>query len=101
VSGFDADGNPQFHKLGHFFLSIDIEHFISLDQFKAITGGIVRQLRALHKAPGQERIYTAGEKECEMEKHIRVDGVPVNPNLQKNLKIMQEELRLTQYDLPF
>ena len=101
LSGFDADGNPQFHKLGHFFLAIDIEHFIPLERFKAITGGIVRQLRASHKAPGQERIYVAGEKEYEMEKRIRVEGVPVNPNLQKNLRIMQEELGLTQYDFPF
>jgi LDH2 family malate/lactate/ureidoglycolate dehydrogenase len=101
LSGFDADGNPQFHKLGHFFLAIDIEHFIPLDRFKTITGDIVRQLRASHKAPGQERVYTAGEKELEIEKHIRVEGVPVNPNLQKNLRIMQEELGLTQYDFPF
>jgi hypothetical protein len=36
-----------------------------------------------------------------MEKRIRVEGVPVNPNLQKNLKIMQEELGLTQYSFPF
>jgi L-2-hydroxycarboxylate dehydrogenase (NAD+) len=101
LSGFDADGNLQFHKLGHFFLAIDIEHFIPFDRFKAIAGGIVRQLRASHKAPGQERIYTAGEKEWEMEKRIRVEGVPVNPNLQKNLKIMQKELGLGQYDFPF
>jgi len=58
-------------------------------------------LRAARKAPGQERIYTAGEKEWEMGKRIRVEGVPVNPRLQKNLKIMQEELGLTQYDFPF
>jgi LDH2 family malate/lactate/ureidoglycolate dehydrogenase len=101
LSGFDSDGSLQPHKLGHFFLAIDIEHFIPLDQFKAITGSIIRQLRAARKAPGQERIYTAGEKEWEMEKHIRVEGVPVNPNLQKNLKIMQEELGLTQYEFPF
>jgi L-2-hydroxycarboxylate dehydrogenase (NAD+) len=101
LSGFDADGNLQFHKLGHFFLAIDIEHFIPLDRFKAIAGGIVRQLRASHKAPGQERIYTAGEKEWEMEKRIRVEGVPVNPNLQKNLRIMQEDLGLGQYDFRF
>jgi len=101
LSGFDADGNPQFHRLGHFFLAIDIEHFIPLDRFKAIAGDIVRQLRASRKAPGQERIYTAGEKECEMEKRIRIEGVPINPNLQKNLKIMREELGLTQYDFPF
>ncbi len=58
-------------------------------------------MRASRKAPGQERIYIAGEKECEMEKRIGDEGVLVNPNLQKNLKIMQKELGLTQYDFPF
>jgi LDH2 family malate/lactate/ureidoglycolate dehydrogenase len=101
LSGFNEDGNRQPYKLGHFFLAIDIEHFVPLERFKAITGDIVRQLRASRKAPGQERIYTAGEKEWEMEKIVRERGVSVNPNLQKDIKTMQTELGLTGYGFPF
>jgi len=101
LSGFDAAGNRQPYQLGHFFLALDIEHFVPLERFQAVTGDIVRQLRASRKAPGQERIYTAGEKEWEMAKLVRERGVPVNPNLQKNIKTMQTELGLTEYRFPF
>jgi hypothetical protein len=43
----------------------------------------------------------AGEKEFELEKYTRANGVPVVPNLQKDLKVMQQELKLTQYNFPF
>jgi len=101
VSGFDEDGNPRPHRLGHFFMAIDIEHFIPLPRFKEITGSILRALRASEKVPGAARIYTAGEKEWEMEKRVRAEGVPINPNLQKNLKVLQDDLGLSEYDFPF
>jgi len=97
----DSGGRPQPLRLGHFFLAIDVEHFIPLDEFKRITGNILRELRAAKKAPGQERIYTAGEKEYYRAERIRVEGVPVNANLQKSLKVMQRELGLDRYDLGF
>jgi LDH2 family malate/lactate/ureidoglycolate dehydrogenase len=101
LKGFDAAGQRRPFMLGHFFLAINIEHFIPLERFKAITGDIVRQLRASRKAPGQDRIYTAGEKEWETEKIVRERGVPVNAALQKNIKTMQRELGLTEYEFPF
>ncbi len=101
VSGFDEHGNPRPHRLGHFFMAIDIEHFIPLDEFKRITGEILRALRNSQKAPGAARIYTAGEKEWEMEKQVRKEGVPINRNLQKNLKVVQKDLGLTDYEFPF
>jgi len=50
-------------KVGHFFLAINIKNFIPLNRFQNITGNIMRELRSSKKAPGAERIYTAGEKE--------------------------------------
>lgn len=84
-------------RIGHFFLAINIEHFIPLDEFKHTTGEILRELRAARKAPGQERIYTAGEKEFEMEKLVQKQGIPIIPNLKKDLEILQAELGLHQY----
>lgn len=49
--------------IGHFFLAINIEAFTELGKFAKLTGDILRQLRSSEKAAGQERIYTAGEKE--------------------------------------
>ena len=99
--GFDADGNRQPYKLGHFFLAINVENFIDLDRFKAIAGDITRQLRNSKKAPGAERIYTAGEKEYLAGLAREGKGAPVNANLQKQIEIMREECGLTQYRFPF
>ena len=99
--GIGEDGSPRPNCLGHFFMAINIESFIALDEFKATTGAILRELRAANKAPGQERIYTAGEKEYEREQKIGSEGVPVLPELQKDIKSIQVELGLNQYQFPF
>ncbi len=99
--GFDANGGLAPFSLGHFFMAINIESFVSLEEFKATTGKILRELRASTRAPGQPRIFTAGEKEFESEAKVRRAGVPINPNLQNEIKIIQQELGLTDYDFPF
>ena len=48
----DAEGKPQFLRIGHFFLAIDIEHFIPLDDFKKITGNMMRELRGFAAVAG-------------------------------------------------
>jgi LDH2 family malate/lactate/ureidoglycolate dehydrogenase len=101
LSGFDKQGNRQPFKVGHFFMAINIEAFVDLADFKTTTGEILRELRASKRAPGQERIYTAGEKEYEMEEKVREQGVATNPNLQKEIKFLQQELGLNQYKFPF
>jgi L-2-hydroxycarboxylate dehydrogenase (NAD+) len=101
LTGFDGLGNRQPFKVGHFFMAINIESFVDISEFKATTGKILRDLRNSHRAPGQARIYTAGEKEYEMEKYVRQHGVKIVPNLQKEIKIMQQELGLAQYNFDF
>lgn len=85
------------YKLGHFFLAINIESFLPLETFKKTAGNIVRELRSSKKAPGEKRIYTAGEKEYEMELTRKKTGVPVNPSIIQDLLTMQRELGLTGY----
>lgn len=99
--GVDDQGKNVPLRSGHFFMAIDIEAFTSLESFKKTTGEIVRELRAARKVPGSPRIYTAGEKEFEMEKYIKQHGIPAVPNLQKDIKTMQQELNLWQYKFPF
>jgi LDH2 family malate/lactate/ureidoglycolate dehydrogenase len=72
-----------------------------LEEFKATTGKILRDLRGSTKAPGQSRIYTAGEKEYENSKVTAEKGIELNANLQKDVKWLQNELGLQEYDFPF
>ncbi|MFX1309871.1 MAG: Ldh family oxidoreductase [Promethearchaeota archaeon] len=88
-------------KVGHFFLAINIKNFISVKRFKEITGNIMRGLRSSRKAQGQEKIYTAGEKEYYNEVERRKIGIPINKSLQNDIIIMQKELGLNKYNFPF
>jgi L-2-hydroxycarboxylate dehydrogenase (NAD+) len=97
----DELGKPQFLRIGHFFIAIDIEHFLPLTDFKQITGNIVRQLRNSSKAPGQARVYTAGEKEYENTQRVMAEGVEITPGVQKALNSLRQELDLTGHDLGF
>jgi L-2-hydroxycarboxylate dehydrogenase (NAD+) len=99
--GFAPDGSRRPYMLGHFFLAIHIEHFIPLEVSRQITGGIMRALQASRKAPGQDRIYVAGEKEYEAEKRVREQGVPVNDNLRRELQFMRDELNVSGYKAYF
>lgn len=101
LTGIAADGSKKPLALGHFFMAIDVTSFVDLEIFKKTTGDILRELRAARKAPGETRIFTAGEKEFESEKRVRQNGVPVVPNLQKDILTIQRELGLTQYQFPF
>ena len=99
--GFDAQGKAQPYHLGHFFLAIDISQFTGLEDFKKTTGEILRELRASKKAPGQDRIYTAGEKEYLAWQERQVKGIPIDPPLQNNIRQLIQELKLTGYQFPF
>lgn len=98
--GFENGKKVPYH-LGHFFIAINIEAFTELESFKKITGDILRDLRASKKAPGQDRIYTAGEKEHDAWLYRKDKGVPINEALQKNMLQLKKELNLTQYSFPF
>jgi len=58
-------------------------NFIPLEDFKSITGDMMRQLRGSRTAPDQERIYTAGEKEYYNTLYVMEHGVEITPGVQK------------------
>ncbi|NLC43047.1 MAG: Ldh family oxidoreductase, partial [Clostridiales bacterium] len=84
LTGLD-NGKKVHYQLGHFFIAINVEAFTELDAFKKTTGDILRELRASKLAPGEERIYTAGEKEHLAWEYRKDKGVPVNDALQKDM----------------
>ncbi len=97
----DAEGKPQFLRIGHFFLAMNVEFFLPLAEFKKVTGNIMRELRESPKVPGQARIYTAGEKEYYNTQRVQAEGVEITPSVQKGLKALQEELKISGHDLGF
>ena len=98
--GFE-DGEKVPYKLGHFFMAIDPEAFMGLEEFKKTAGDILRGLRASDKVPGAERIYTAGEKEYLYMKEREYIGVSINPAVQKELIALRDQFGLSAYVFPF
>jgi L-2-hydroxycarboxylate dehydrogenase (NAD+) len=96
--GFAPDGSRRPYMLGHFYLAIDIDHFLPLEVSQQITGQIMRDLRSVQKMPGQERIYVAGEKEHEMQERVRAQGIPVNRNLRLDLQAVRDDLGIVGYE---
>lgn len=94
--GFE-NGKPVPYRLGHFFIAINIEAFTTLDAFKKTTGDILRGLRSSHKIPGAERIYTPGEKEYLTWLERKDKGVPLNPELVKEIQHILSEYQLDGY----
>jgi LDH2 family malate/lactate/ureidoglycolate dehydrogenase len=100
LSGIGKSGEKIPFHLGHFFFAIDTGHFMGEVTFRKTAGDICRALRASAKAPGCDRIYTAGEKEFDC-RIARKNGVPINDAVQKELVAVRDELGLTQYKFPF
>ena len=75
------DGKKVPYPLGHFFIVINISTFTDPEDFKKTTGDILRELRASKKMPGQNRIFTAGEKEYEIWLERKDKGTPFNEQL--------------------
>ncbi|MBV1758445.1 MAG: Ldh family oxidoreductase [Dethiosulfatibacter sp.] len=94
LSGFQ-DSKKVPYKLGHFFMAIDVEAFTTLDEFKKTTGDILRELRASKKAPGENRIYTAGEKEYLAWEYRKNKGVPINDALEKDIAAIEKIYGIT------
>ena len=100
LSGRDKDGKLVPYHLGHFFIAIDTEAFMGLEQFKKTAGDILRELRNSQKAPGEARIYTAGEKEYDIWQIRKEKGVPLTEAVKNDLREVNEMFKL-KIELPF
>ena len=88
------DGKLVPYHLGHFFIAIDTNAFMGEEEFRKISGDILRELRASEKAPGHDRIFTAGEKEWIVWNERKDAGVPINEAVQKEFSAVRDELKL-------
>lgn len=94
LNGIGEQGEKIPYHLGHFFIAIDPEAFMGIDTFKKTAGDILRDLRASKLTPGEDRIYTAGEKEylCWLERKDK--GVPIGEAVQKEFISIRNMLGL-------
>ncbi len=101
LDGKGPNGEKAPYHLGHFFIAIDTNHFLGEELCRKKAGDIIRSVRASKKAPGQDRIFSAGEKEHDVWLKRKDSGVPINESVQKEIIAVRDELGLTQYKFPF
>lgn len=94
LNGFDAEGNKIPYPLGHFFIAVNPAMFMGVEIFKKIAGTICREIRNSEVAPGQERIYTAGEKEWVAWQYRKDHGCPVPKVLQDQMVALRDRFSL-------
>lgn len=68
--------------------------FGDTDKIREHLSNYLQTLRESHKADGQERIYTHGEKEVAAEKESLENGIQVNDNTMVELKELCDYLNL-------
>ena len=94
LTGVDENGKPSMYHLGHFFFVVDPDAFNGKECFKKTAGDICRALRASKKAPGCDRIYTAGEREYLVWLERKEKGVPLSKSVQKDIIEVRDALGL-------
>lgn len=77
---------------GHFFLAIEIEPFMALDEFKARMDEMIRGIKAMKPAKGVERIYLPGELEFERRERYSKAGIPLPSAVVESLIRCGEDL---------
>ena len=89
LSGMGTDGEKIPYGLGHFFIAIDPGAFLPLAEFRKNVGEILRTLRSSRKAPGTQRIFTAGEKEHRMLLERSEEGIPLPEGLLEEIRTLE------------
>ncbi|HEQ71449.1 MAG TPA: Ldh family oxidoreductase [Spirochaetia bacterium] len=100
LSGY-KDGRREPHRLGHFFMAVDVGAFTEVAEFRTTAGEILRTLRNSTPMPGQNRIWTAGEKEYEAWQERQTTGIPLDEVVQGELSELKKRFNLTEFDFPF
>lgn len=96
LTGLDENGQKVPYHLGHFFMVVDIDAIVDRAAFEKQAGDIMRTLRASKKAAGEERIYTAGEKEHLAFLERSETGIPINKAVRESLTAVRDK-----YDVDF
>src|SRR5258708_19071584 len=76
----------------HVCAALRIEAFMPLSEFQQRIDAIIQLMHSCPTTAGVERIFVPGEIEYETEQQRRRDGVPLNAELQEELRVLGAEL---------
>jgi len=85
-------------EVAHTCAALRIDALMPLAEFCERIDAIIQLMQACPKADGVERIYVPGEIEHETEKRRNAEGIPLNSELQEELRALGTQLGV---QLPF
>ena len=92
---FARDIPPQGTGSGHFFVAIDPEMFMPLDEFKKRVEQMIAQVKDSSLAEGVDRVYLPGEIEhVSMEQRLK-EGIPLFPYIHEQLDKLGKDLGIS------
>ena len=74
----NLDDGPRAGRDGHFVMVLDVAAFTDAAAFRAEMDSVIDEIHASRKAPGVDRIYSAGELEAETATRYGEQGIPLN-----------------------
>ena len=85
-------------EVAHTCAALRVDAFMPLPEFRNRVDAIVEVMRACPRADGMERVYVPGEIEHESKQHRSVEHIPLNSQLQEELRTLGGQLGV---NLPF
>lgn len=82
--------------IGHFFMAISIENYMSIDDFKERMDMMVRRIKESNKAAGVNRIYMPGEIEYEKNIELQKTGITLTEEVVNELNDLAERLGISE-----
>jgi L-2-hydroxycarboxylate dehydrogenase (NAD+) len=96
VSFLAPPADPVGAGIGHFFGAMRVDAFRPAQEFKDHMDNWINRFRSAKTLDGIERVLIPGDPEREMAEVRSKEGIPVNPKVVEDLKMLAEK-----YDLPF
>jgi len=81
-------------ELGHFFMAINVDAFIPVQDFKKRVDQLVQKIHSAPRARDVERIYLPGEIEHLSEQKRRAEGIPLPETVYQDLVKIGRELNI-------
>jgi LDH2 family malate/lactate/ureidoglycolate dehydrogenase len=79
--------------IGVFLMSLDIERFMPLQQFKERIESYITSIKQSKKAEGVSQIYLPGEIELERERQSLKEGIEISAEITKDLNTLLEKTK--------
>jgi L-2-hydroxycarboxylate dehydrogenase (NAD+) len=94
VAFLSPPADPVGEGIGHFFGAMRVDAFRPAAEFKSHMDNWITRFRAATPVEGQERVLIPGDPEREISAKRMHEGIPLNPKVVEDLKVLGERFGL-------